>query len=175
MHMKIIMLAGVVLSLAACGTTPEDTGDAASAGEATVVAQEPMEQEPMEQEPTVPEPTPMEMLADSGDRVFFEFDRYDVGDDGQATLLRQAALLRDNPDLTVLIEGHCDERGTREYNLALGDRRATAAKNFLVEAGVDSARIATISYGKDKPFVIGHTKAAWAQNRVAVTTITSGS
>ena len=175
MHMKIIMLAGVVLSLAACETMPEDTGDAAGGGEAMEMDMPMDDGMSMDDGAMDAPPTPREMLVDSGDRVFFEFDRYDLRDDGQATLLRQAALLRDNPDLTVLISGHCDERGTRDYNLALGDRRATAAKNFLVEAGVDSARITTISYGKDKPIVIGHTKSAWAQNRVAVTSITSGS
>ena len=169
MHMKLIALAGVVLSLAACETMPEDAGDA-SGGGAAMDMDMPMDDAMPADDGAMAEPlTPREMLVDAGDRVFFEFDRYDIREDGQATLMRQAALLRNNPDLTVIVSGHCDERGTRDYNLALGDRRATAAKNFLVQAGVDGARISTISYGKDRPIVIGHTKSAWAQNRVAVT------
>ena len=85
--------------------------------------------------------------------------------------MRQAAFLNANPALTVTIEGHCDERGTREYNLALGERRATAARDFLLAQGVDSARIRTISYGKERPAMAGSTEAAWSKNRRAATVI----
>ena len=85
--------------------------------------------------------------------------------------MRQAAFLNANPALTVTIEGHCDERGTREYNLALGERRATAARDFLLAQGVDSARIRTISYGKERPAMAGSTEASWSKNRRAATVI----
>ncbi len=107
----------------------------------------------------------------AGDRVFFEFDRSDITPEAQQILQRQADWLQHYPNVTVTIEGHCDERGTREYNLALGERRAAAAKNVLVAAGIPSSRVSTISYGKDRPVVPGSTEEAWAQNRVAVTTV----
>jgi len=112
-----------------------------------------------------------EELRAAGDRIFFAFDKSDVSSEARATLERQAAFAQKHADLTFTIEGHCDERGTREYNLALGERRATAAKNGLVALGVAAARLHTISYGKERPAVAGHTEAAWSQNRRAVTVI----
>ena len=91
--------------------------------------------------------------------------------DSQATLDRQATWLQKFPSVRVSIEGHCDERGTREYNLALGERRANAVKDYLVARGVDGGRVSTISYGKEKPVALGNDKAAWSQNRRGVTTI----
>src|SRR5215469_6749265 len=112
-----------------------------------------------------------DLAATAGDRVFFAFDRADINAEGQQTLERQAAWLQRYPNVTVRIEGHCDERGTREYNLALGERRANAAKNVLIAAGVSASRISTISYGKERPIVVGSNEEAWAQNRVAITTV----
>ena len=89
----------------------------------------------------------------------------------QATLIRQAGFLNANPALTVTIEGHCDERGTREYNLALGERRAAAARDYLLAQGIDSARIRVISYGKERPVMVGSTEASWSKNRRAATVI----
>lgn len=168
MYTKIAALLGVALLVSACETTPEETGGAMGEGE---VAAEPAPASGVETEQVVTPRGPHETLASEGDRVFFDFDRHDLRPEGQAALRRQAALMRANPGLTVTISGHCDERGTREYNLALGERRATAARNFLVEAGVDAGRISTRSYGKDRPIVLGHTEAAWAQNRVAITSL----
>jgi len=105
------------------------------------------------------------------DRVFFAFDSYDLTPEARNTLRRQADWLKKYPQITVTIEGHSDERGTREYNLALGDRRATAAKNYLVALGIPTARISTISYGKERPAVVGSNEEAWAQNRRAVMTV----
>jgi peptidoglycan-associated lipoprotein len=96
---------------------------------------------------------------------------YDVDEEDQATLARQAAWLAKYPNVSVTIEGHCDERGTREYNLALGERRANAAKNFLVQAGVPASRLSVISYGKERPAATGSDEASWAQNRRAVTVV----
>lgn len=166
MYKKIAALLGVALLASACETTPEETGDAMGEGQ---TAEAPASG--VEAERTVTPMGPHETLASEGDRVFFDFDRHDLRPEGQAALRRQAALLRANPGLAITISGHCDERGTREYNLALGERRATSARNFLVEAGVDAARISTRSYGKDRPIVLGHTEAAWAQNRVAITSL----
>lgn len=106
-----------------------------------------------------------------GDRVLFETNSSVVNSDGQATLENQAAWLKANESVNVLIEGHADERGTREYNLALGERRATAAKNFLVSSGVSANRISTTSFGKERPAVLGNDDASWSQNRRAVTVI----
>lgn len=110
-------------------------------------------------------------LAAIGNTVYFDFDSSALSGDTEGTLMRQAAFLNANPALTVTIEGHCDERGTREYNLALGERRATAARDFLLAQGVDSARIRTISYGKERPAVAGSNEGAWAKNRRAATVI----
>tara|TARA_B100000989_G_scaffold234532_1_gene181322 strand:- start:82 stop:579 length:498 start_codon:yes stop_codon:yes gene_type:complete len=113
------------------------------------------------------------MLADTNvsDRVFFAYDSSTLDSSAQATLRAQADWLNNNPAVDVTLEGHADERGTREYNLALGERRANAAKNYLVSLGVDRGRITVVSYGKERPAVLGHDEAAWAQNRRAVTVI----
>ena len=110
-------------------------------------------------------------LAAIGNTVYFGYDSSALTADTEGTLMRQAAFLNANPALTVTIEGHCDERGTREYNLALGERRATAARDFLLAQGVDSARIRTISYGKERPAVAGSNDGAWSKNRRAATVI----
>ena len=105
----------------------------------------------------------------SSDRIFFDTDKSDVDVQDQATLQSQAAWLSKYPQKRVTIEGHCDERGTREYNLALGERRANAAKNAMVALGVDATRITTISYGKERPDATGSDEEAFAKNRRAVT------
>lgn len=105
------------------------------------------------------------------DTVHFGTDKSDVDSEAQGILTAQAKWLVAHPSVRVTLEGHCDERGTREYNLALGDRRATAAKNFLVGQGVPADRINTISYGKERPVATGSDESAWAQNRRAVTVV----
>jgi len=106
-----------------------------------------------------------DLVANYGDRIFFDFDRADLRTDARAQVDKWGEFLKKYPQVTVTIEGHCDERGTREYNLALGERRAAAARRYLVALGIDGKRIATISYGKERPAVIGSDEAAWAQNR----------
>lgn len=108
---------------------------------------------------------------EAGDRVFFAFNKSDITAESKAELGRQAAWLQTHANVKATVEGHCDERGTREYNLALGERRADAAKRTLVHHGVDSSRIETISYGKERPAVIGTTEADYARNRRAVTVV----
>ncbi|HEX2592480.1 MAG TPA: peptidoglycan-associated lipoprotein Pal [Rhizomicrobium sp.] len=109
-----------------------------------------------------------------GDTVHFDYDRYDIADSDRATLQRQAAWLAKYPSVRVTVEGHCDERGTREYNLALGARRANAVKEYLVSLGASSSRIDTISYGKERPMCTESSEDCYAQNRRGVTVVASG-
>lgn len=106
-----------------------------------------------------------------GDRVFFAFDSSSVDSAARETLVRQAQWLNENPAVNATIEGHADERGTREYNLALGARRAQAARDFLVSQGVAGNRLQVVSYGKERPVALGSDEASWAQNRRAVTVV----
>ncbi|HEY1258253.1 MAG TPA: peptidoglycan-associated lipoprotein Pal [Stellaceae bacterium] len=161
--MKVLGLLGGLLLLAACSSPPPPPagpggpggpGGPPGAGAGTFA--------PGSQQ---------DLAATAGDRVFFEFNRSDISPEAQQILTRQADWLRRYPNVNVRIEGHCDERGTREYNLALGERRAQAAKNVLVAAGIPASRIGTISYGKERPIVVGSNEEAWAQNRVAITTV----
>lgn len=109
-----------------------------------------------------------------GDTVHFAYNEYNIEDSDKATLQRQAAWLAKYPSIKVTVEGDCDERGTREYNLALGARRANAVKEYLVSLGVSGARVETISYGKEHPVCSESTEDCWAQNRRGVTSITGG-
>ena len=112
-----------------------------------------------------------DLVVNVGDRVFFGYDRYDLSSQARATLENQARWLSQYPTLNVTVEGHADERGTREYNLALGDRRANSVKNYLIALGVSPSRIQTISYGKERPAVPGSNSTSWSQNRRSVTKI----
>ena len=110
-------------------------------------------------------------LMSIGDTVLFAFDSSQLSSDAMATLDRQAAFLNAKPAYRVKIEGHADERGTREYNLALGERRASATRDYLVARGVDGSRIRIVSYGKERPAVVGSNEDAWAKNRRSVTVL----
>ena len=114
---------------------------------------------------------PKTALIKVGDRVLFGYDSSELDDDDRSVLDNQAKFLNQNPSLKVTIEGHCDERGTREYNLALGEKRASAVKDYLISVGINSERVSVVSYGKERPQVLGSNKAAWAMNRRSVTTI----
>ena len=120
-----------------------------------------------------PATTPTTKLIGSGDfqPAFFDLDSYTLREDARAALDKDAKMLRDNPTVNITIEGHCDERGTEEYNQSLGERRAQAAQDYLVAAGISASRLQTISYGKDKPFATGHDDASWQQNRRAHFTV----
>jgi peptidoglycan-associated lipoprotein len=106
-----------------------------------------------------------------GDRVFFDTDASTVREDGRQTLNRQAEWLKKYGNYQITIEGHCDERGTREYNLALGERRANAARQYLIAQGIPASRLKTVSYGKERPDPVGSDEAAWSRNRRAVTAL----
>ena len=112
-----------------------------------------------------------DLAVNVGDRVFFAVDQSDVAGEGQATLDRQAAWLKQYPNVALTIEGHADERGTREYNIALGERRATAIRNYLMSQGIDGSRLNTISYGKERPAVTESNPEGWAQNRRGVSVV----
>jgi peptidoglycan-associated lipoprotein len=110
-------------------------------------------------------------LQNVGDRVHFALDRYDLAPDAEATLQQQAALLQSHPEVSVTIQGHADERGTREYNLALGERRADSVRNYLIALGVPGERISVVSYGKERPECADAAETCWAQNRRGVTVV----
>lgn len=99
--------------------------------------------------------------------IYFDFDRYNLTKEATDILSDNATVLMENPSISILIEGHCDERGTDEYNLALGEKRAIAARDFLVRFGIAKSRVSVISYGEERPFDPGHTEEAWAKNRRA--------
>jgi peptidoglycan-associated lipoprotein len=123
--------------------------------------------------PPPAESAPTTTLVGSGDfqPAFFDLDSYTLRDDARAALDKDAKLLRDNPTVNLTIEGHCDERGTAEYNQSLGERRAQAARDYLVAAGIQTSRLNVVSYGKERPFATGHDEGSWQQNRRAHFTV----
>ena len=174
MRIKILSMAAALLLVAACATDPEEqattsgqgasqssgasssSGGTVSSSGSTVSA---------------PAPGSAEEFITIGDRVYFDFDKAEIRASDAATLNDQAAWLKKYPNITIVIEGHCDERGTREYNLALGERRANAVKEYLVSRGVSASRVETISYGKERPAVLGSNESAWQQNRRGVSIV----
>lgn len=167
----------VFIGVAACSSTPEPEPVVVDEPEEVVVVEEP-EEVVVETLPPVPTGPVKGSLEDFqvnvGDRVYFDLDQYRLGADAQAILQRQAAWLSSYPNVNILVAGNCDERGTREYNLALGERRASVVKNYLVDLGVDPARIQTVSYGKERPIALGSNDDSWAQNRNGFTQLISG-
>ncbi len=121
-------------------------------------------------EGTIPEPTVREIAFKPEtdlETIRFEFDKSSITEEARATLEQNAEIIKENPDVIVQIEGHCDERGTNEYNIALGQRRASATRDYLIELGVLAGRLATISYGEERPIDAAHNDEAWAKNRRA--------
>ena len=173
MTKRFLVLIAAIGLLAACETAPKDAGDAAGASGAssTSSTSDTSASASSSESASSAAATPAEELASIGDRVFFEYDSSALSAEAKATLSAQAAFLAGNPSVTITVEGHCDERGTREYNLALGERRATAARDYLVAQGVNSSRIKTISYGKERPSFIGSNPYAYSKNRRAVSVI----
>jgi peptidoglycan-associated lipoprotein len=172
MRLRFLGLVLPFLALAACDTTSSDTANTTGTGTGTgtgmsstgtgtsgITRSGPLTADQM-----------AEMLRQQGvsDRVFFQTDSSSLTQEGRNTIEGWARLLRQNPTLTAAVEGHADERGTREYNLALGERRAVAARSHLVSLGIQPQRVTTVSYGKERPAVVGSNEAAWAQNRRGV-------
>ncbi len=114
--------------------------------------------------PPPPKPAPAIVLPGMAD-LFFDFDKSELRTDGREQLQTNSKWLQANTSKKLIIEGHCDERGTNEYNLALGERRANSAREYLIKLGIEPARINTVSYGEERPFAAGHNEKAWAQNR----------
>ena len=171
MTKRFLVLIAAIGLLAACETAPKDAGDAAGASGASSTSSTSDTSASASESASSAAVTPAEELASIGDRVFFDYDSSALSAEAKATLSAQAAFLAGNPSVTITVEGHCDERGTREYNLALGERRATAARDYLVAQGVNAARIKTISYGKERPSFIGSNPYAYSKNRRAVSVI----
>jgi len=172
MRFKILGILAAVALLGACESASQNAGSTSGTGDvqpaeiyttpgvtggATVMKNVPGSQDDLEEQ--------------VGARAYFDFDQYSLTGAARAILDKQAAWLQANPSVNVTIEGHADERGTRDYNLALGDRRANAVKDYLVALGVNPARMKTISYGKERPRALGSNEAAWAQNRRTETVV----
>ncbi len=163
MRVTVLGLMAALLFAAGCATEADETAEVDTGGEMV-----------MDTGTGIVPGSQEDLVVNVGDRVFFDFDKSDLRPDAIETLNRQADWLKTYPSVTVTIEGHCDERGTREYNLALGERRASSAKQYLESMGIGGGRLDTISYGKERPAVLGSNEAAWAQNRRAVMVVRSG-
>jgi len=173
MFYKFFISIFIVLFVAACATKPKDSADSSGSGSTSSSS------DVSSEEGTITETdgsgivsgSQEDLIVNVGDRVFFGYDSSDLDSDALELLQDQVAWLKQNSDVSVTIEGHCDERGTREYNLALGEKRAQAVKNYLIGLGINPDRVSTISYGKERPAVVGSNDGAWAQNRRSVTIV----
>ena len=150
----VTLFAAALLALGACSSTPEPTNTGSTTSTTTSQTSYASMQEALR--------------AQVGDRVFFDFDRYDLRPDAQATVQALSAWLNSNPQVTLTVEGHADERGTRDYNLALGERRANSVRQYLTSLGINANRLAIVSYGEERPEALGSDEASWARNRRAV-------
>ena len=172
MIIKLLASALLVFFLAACSTTPKDTADSSGSGSTSTSSDVSSSAETETTESASIEPGSQEdLIVNVGDRVFFNYDSAELDTDAQELLQDQVAWLKQYSDVSVIIEGHCDERGTREYNLALGEKRAQSVKNYIINLGISADRVSTISYGKERPAVVGSNDGAWAQNSRSVTTV----
>ena len=178
MFNKFLMSVFLFLFVAACSTTPKDSADTSGSGStsstsevSTSTTTEEEDSGAAEAEESIVAGSQEDLIVNVGDRVFFGYDSSELDGDAQELLQDQVAWLKQYSDVSVIIEGHCDERGTREYNLALGEKRAQAVKNYLLGLGISADRVLTISYGKERPAVIGSNDGAWAQNRRSVTKV----
>ena len=173
MIIKLLASALLVFFLAACSTTPKDTADSSGSGSTSTSSDVSSSGEnDTDSASTSIEPGSQEdLIVNVGDRVFFNYDSAEFDTDAQELLQDQVAWLKQYSNVSVIIEGHCDERGTREYNLALGEKRAQSVKNYLISLGITPSRVSTISYGKERPAVIGSHEGAWSQNRRSVTLV----
>jgi len=173
---KVLLSVLLAFIFAACTTTPKDTADTSGSGSSSSsssVSSSDSEEGTITETPgtAAVEPGSQEdLIVNVGDRVFFDYDSAELDADAQELLQHQAAWFKQHNITSITVEGHCDERGTREYNLALGEKRAQAVKNYLNALTVFPV-INTISYGKERPAVIGSNDGAWSQNRRSVTIV----
>ena len=177
--LKLIAIAGLTLSIAACATPKPPPPAPTSIAEPTAPPPPeytpPGEPAPVSESPSAAIPGSMQdFVISAGDRVFFDTNEFTIRPDAADILSKQADWLSRYPVVKVRIEGNADERGTREYNFALGARRANSVRDFLVAHGVDGGRIATVSYGKERPIDPGDDESAWSKNRNGHTQVTDG-
>ena len=169
--MKFRNLAVVIAALflvAACESTSTESGK--GSGDGKQMAKKGKKKGPPKGFSITPGSS-QDLVVNVGDRVFFALDKSNLSSDARSTLEKQAAWLKKYGSVKITIEGHCDERGTREYNLALGERRANSVKDYLTAQGVNPSRMKVVSYGKERPVAVGSTNAAWGQNRRSVTRV----
>lgn len=174
MFFRIMFVIALAVSVSACATKDEASVGAITMEERQDITTGPLAGTEVQPGYELDGPIPgsqQDLVVNVGDRVFYGYDRYDLAPEAQRTLELQAEWLKRHPEVMVTIAGHADERGTREYNLALGERRANSAQQYLIALGIDPSRISTISYGKERPAVMGSNPTAWAQNRRAVTEV----
>jgi peptidoglycan-associated lipoprotein len=174
--LRLALMVGASASIAACASHPKpEPAPVAPSAPPYTPPPPPPASPPMAERPIGPVPgSTQDFVVNVGDRVYFDTDAYSIRADAAPILSAQAAWLNRYPQVRVRIEGNADERGTREYNFALGSRRANSIRDFLVAHGVDTSRIETISYGKERPIDPGTGEDAWAHNRNGHTTITAG-
>jgi peptidoglycan-associated lipoprotein len=170
--LRLVLIASAAASMAACASRPKPPPPAPVA-QAAPPSTAPAPSAGAVGESVIPG-SERDFVINAGDRVYFDFDKYDVRADAQPILDAQAAWLNRYPAVRVRLEGNCDERGTREYNIALGARRANALRDYLVAHGVSADRITTVSYGSEKPIDPGTGEEAWAHNRNGHTALVSG-
>ena len=171
MFQRLLAMCAVAFLFTACETASNVAGDSASGSSSSSATAAGSTSSSASSSTAATQMSDAEKLAQVGNTVYFGFDSSELAGEAQATLDRQAAFLNVNPTMVVIIEGHADERGTREYNLALGDRRAVAVRDYLLAKGLNAARVRTVSYGKERPAVSGSNEEAWAKNRRAATVL----
>ncbi len=177
MRFRILAIAAVAALLWGCETTPDQdastssTGDSGQAPSTVTAAPARVTSSDITPRRTIPPGSQEDLVVNVGDRVHFGFDRFDLSGEARETLRRQSEWLAQHGAIMITIAGHADERGTREYNLALGERRAISVRNFLIALGIDPDRVRTVSYGKERPVDPASDEEAWARNRRAVTQI----
>ena len=175
MFQRLLAICAVAFLFTACETASNVAGDSASGSSSSSATPAGTASSSTSSSAgsstTATQMSDAEKLAQVGNTVYFGFDSSELAGEAQATLDRQAAFLNVNPTMVVIIEGHADERGTREYNLALGDRRAVTVRDYLLAKGLNAARVRTVSYGKERPAVSGSNEESWAKNRRAATVL----
>ncbi len=177
MRFRILAVAVAAAMMWGCSSTPDEqsststTGDSGAPTTSTAASDQGVTSSELPSESAIPPGSSEDFVVNVGDRVHFGFDRFDLTNEARGILEAQAKWLERHGSIAVTVAGHADERGTREYNLALGERRAISVRNYLIALGIDPSRIRTVSYGKERPVDPGSTEDAWAKNRRGVTQI----